>query len=127
MVPIDQDHVTVALVSAPRDSSLDVVGKRPRFHRDRIAGRPSGRTGIALIGIGDEGDRQERLVAGNADVRDSIGRGTEVGVKSARRADPVDQLLRLRIDRRLRDFEIPPVVRRKDLPAGEVLEKNDPP
>ncbi len=124
VVAIDDEHVPIAVRVEPRPGSPPSIQPRLRLRLlgNRIAGRTARRAGVALLAVVDERHRHERLAAGHDDVRDPVdgvwigwiaGRAAPVGMQPACAADVIDERLAVRIDRRLADVEVPPVVGRQ--------------
>ncbi len=119
-IAIDDEQVAIAARPAARHSAFDEVRLRRRDRRNRISGLPA-EAAVAFAAIRDEGHRDARLTAADADIRDPVRRRSEVRMRRARAADEVDVGARLRIDGRVRDVEIPPVVGREERPAAKVV------
>ena len=120
VIAIDQQQVAVAArVGGTGVAAFDPLRLGLGLLGDGISGRAAGRAGIALVRI-VEIDRDERLAARHRGVRQSVDLGlvtavaAEVGVHPPVRADELDESGARRVDRRLRDVDVPPVVGRQE-------------
>ena len=116
---------TISRCRSPSDAAagapaLDEVGLRLRGVGNRIAALRA-KAVVALVAVVDERHGHARLAAADADVRNAVRRRAEVGMRGPRAADEVDERIRLRIERRAGDLLVPPVVRRKQAPAGKIV------
>src|SRR6185436_20569513 len=98
-IAIDDEQVAIAARPAARRAAFDEAGLCRRGRRDRISGL-TGEATVALVAIRDEGHRDARLAAADADVWNAVRRRSEVRMRRARPADEVDVRARLRIDGR---------------------------
>ena len=117
-------HVPIAVRrDRPRIAALDPARSASSPVRDRIARRPTRRAGVALVAVVDERDGHQRLAAGDDDVWHAVNgvrivriscRAAPVRMEAARLPDVIDEGLTVRVEGRLTDVQVPPVVRRKD-------------
>src|SRR5277367_4175865 len=105
--------VEPAIIAIERqDVAVPVAGVRIAFNRGTM--RDGHGTGIALATIGGELDVHEGRAAyhdiGNADGRTLVQARAKVWMERSASADEIDDCVRVRVDRRLRDILVPRVV-----------------
>src|SRR5262249_49060790 len=114
---IDDEQVTITAGSPTSDTSFDEIGLRPCGVRNRITILAAGAS-VAFVAVIHERDRDARLAAAHSYIWNAVRRRTEVRMRSTRASNEIDVGVRLWIDRRRRNVLVPPVVRRKQLPAA---------
>ena len=120
-IAIDDEQVAIAARPAAWHSALDEARLRRRDRRNRISGLAA-EAAVAFAAVGDEGHRDARLAAADADIRDPVRWRSEVRMRRARAPDEVEVRARLWIDWGVRDVEIPPVVAGEEPPAAKVVD-----